>query len=91
LKAYAYPLIGKKPINEIGVEEVLKVLKPIWYTKPTTAGNIRGRLDKIIGWATAMGFSLWRQSRFTRWTADASASCVREAEAGEKASCRCAL
>ena len=56
LKAYAYPLIGKKPINEVGVEELLKVLKPIWYTKPPTAGNVRGRLDKIIGWATAMGY-----------------------------------
>jgi integrase len=56
LKAYAYPLIGKKPINEVGVDEVLKVLKPIWYTKPPTAGNVRGRLDKIIGWATAMGY-----------------------------------
>lgn len=56
LKAYAYPLIGNKPINEVGVEEVLKVLKPIWYTKPPTAGNVRGRLDKIIGWATAMGY-----------------------------------
>jgi integrase len=56
LKAYAYPVIGNKPINAIGVDDILAILKPIWTTKPPTAGNIRGRLDKILGWATAMGY-----------------------------------
>jgi hypothetical protein len=48
---YVYPIIGKKPVNEIGVDDIVKVLKPIWMTKPPTAGNIRGRIDKILGWA----------------------------------------
>ncbi|MEX0955190.1 MAG: integrase arm-type DNA-binding domain-containing protein [Rhizobiaceae bacterium] len=56
LKMYAYPIIGKKPVNEVGIDDIVKVLKPIWTTKPPTAGNIRGRIDKIIGWATAMGY-----------------------------------
>lgn len=56
LKAYAYPVMGKTPVNEIGMDEVLKVLKPIWVEKSPTAGNIRGRIDKILGWATAMGY-----------------------------------
>lgn len=56
LKMYVYPLIGKKPVNEIGIEDMVKVLKPIWTTKPPTAGNVRGRIDKILGWATAMGY-----------------------------------
>lgn len=56
LKAYAYPIMGKTPVNEIGIDDVLKVLKPIWIEKSPTAGNIRGRLDKILGWATAMGY-----------------------------------
>lgn len=56
LKMYVYPHIGKKPVNEIGIDDVLKVLKPIWTTKPPTAGNVRGRIDKILGWATAMGY-----------------------------------
>jgi integrase len=56
LKTYAYPFIGKKPVNEIGIDEVLKVLKPIWTEKPPTAGNLRGRIDKVLGWATAMGY-----------------------------------
>ncbi len=56
LKTYAYPVIGKTPVNEIGIDDVLKVLKPIWTTKAPTAGNLRGRIDKILGWATAMGY-----------------------------------
>ena len=56
LKMYVYPLMGRKPVNEIGIEDVVKVLKPIWTTKPPTAGNVRGRIDKILGWATAMGY-----------------------------------
>lgn len=56
LKMYVYPHIGNKPVNEIGIDEIVKVLKPIWTTKPPTAGNIRGRIDKILGWATAMGY-----------------------------------
>jgi integrase len=56
LKMYVYPHIGKKPVNEIGIDDVLKVLKPIWTTKSPTAGNVRGRIDKILGWATAMGY-----------------------------------
>lgn len=56
LRAYVYPVIGKKPVHEIGIDDVLAILKPIWTTKAPTAGNVRGRLDKILGWATAMGY-----------------------------------
>ncbi|MBN9038824.1 MAG: integrase arm-type DNA-binding domain-containing protein [Rhizobiales bacterium] len=56
LKMYVYPHIGKNPVNEIGIDDIVKVLKPIWTTKPPTAGNVRGRIDKILGWATAMGY-----------------------------------
>jgi integrase len=56
LKAYVYPVIGEKPISEVGIDDILAILKPIWTTKAPTAGNIRGRLDKIFGWATAMGY-----------------------------------
>ena len=30
LRDYAYPLIGKVPVAEVGVQHVLKVLRPIW-------------------------------------------------------------
>jgi integrase len=56
LRDYAGPVIGKKRVDEITVEDVLKVLKPIWVTKPETASRLRGRIDKVLGWATAMKY-----------------------------------
>ena len=38
------------------VEDVLKILKPIWSKKPETASRLRGRIEKVLGWATAMNY-----------------------------------
>jgi integrase len=56
LETYAKPVLGKKPTDEITVEDVLKVLKPIWIEKPETASRLRGRIEKVLGWATAMKY-----------------------------------
>jgi len=56
LKNYAGPVIGKKPVDQVVVEDVLKILKPIWTSKPETATRLRGRIEKVLGWATAMKF-----------------------------------
>ena len=56
LRMYADPVIGKKAVDTITVEDVLKVLKPIWTEKPETASRLRGRIEKVLGWATAMKF-----------------------------------
>lgn len=56
LKAYVYLVIGKKPVDQVGIDDILAILKPIWTTKAPTAGNVRGGLDKILGWATALGY-----------------------------------
>lgn len=56
LKTYAGPVIGKMPVDAITVEDVLKVLKPIWTKKPETATRLRGRIEKVLGWATAMKY-----------------------------------
>jgi integrase len=56
LRDYAGPVIGKKRVDQITVEEVLKVLKPIWIEKPETASRLRGRIEKVLGWATAMKY-----------------------------------
>ena len=56
LEAYAYPIIGKLPVSGIEVGHVMKVLEPIWTVKPETASRVRGRIESIIGWATANGY-----------------------------------
>ena len=56
LKTYCSPVIGKTRVDEITVEDVLKVIKPIWIEKPETASRLRGRIEKVLGWATAMNY-----------------------------------
>ena len=43
LTTYAYPVIGEKPVEQIAVEDVLAILKPIWTTKTETATRVRQR------------------------------------------------
>jgi integrase len=52
---YAYPVIGKMPVNEIETNDVLAVLKPIWESKCETATRLRGRLERILARATVEG------------------------------------
>jgi hypothetical protein len=56
LKTYASPVLGKMRVDEINIEDILKVLKPIWISKPETASRLRGRIEKVLGWATAMKY-----------------------------------
>jgi hypothetical protein len=35
---------------------VLKVIEPLWATKPETASRLRGRIEAILDWATARGY-----------------------------------
>lgn len=62
LETYAYPLIGELPIDAVNTDDVLRVLKqdvetkdgpkPMWDTKNETASRLRGRIERILGWAT---------------------------------------
>jgi hypothetical protein len=54
LKTYAYPVLGKMAVDKVTVEQVLKVLNPIWTEKPETASRLRGRIEMVLGWATAI-------------------------------------
>src|SRR6516165_5349926 len=55
LMDYAYPVIGKMPVDEIETNDVLAVLKPIWETKCETAARLRGRIERILARATVEG------------------------------------
>jgi integrase len=55
LTAFAFPVIGKLPVLAIDTALVLRVLEPIWQTKPETASRVRGRIEAILDWATSRG------------------------------------
>jgi integrase len=48
LRDFAFPVFGKKQLNEIDETDVLKVLQPIWHSKTETASRLRGRLERIF-------------------------------------------
>ena len=52
---YAYPVIGKMPVSEIGTNDVLAVLRPIWESKCETAARLRGRIERVLARATVRG------------------------------------
>jgi integrase len=56
LKMYAFPHIGDLSVAAIDTGLVLKVIEPIWLTKPDTANRVRGRIENVLGWATVRGF-----------------------------------
>jgi len=55
LASYAAPL-RDKPVDTIGTDDVLAVLRPIWTTKAETASRVRGRIEKVLDAAKAKGF-----------------------------------
>jgi integrase len=56
LATYAEPVIGGLSVQAIDIPHVLKVLEPIWTTKPETAGRVRGRIESVLDWAKVRGY-----------------------------------
>lgn len=56
LTQYAFPLIGEKRIDQIETPDVLRVLSPIWLTKPETARRVKQRIGIVLDWGKAAGF-----------------------------------
>lgn len=56
LKTYAFPKIGAIPVRDVTRADVLRVLRPIWTTKPETASRVQQRLFSVLAWAKASGY-----------------------------------
>jgi integrase len=56
LATYTYPILGDLPVDIISTAHVVRVLEPIWKKKSETASRVRGRIEKVLGWATVRGF-----------------------------------
>lgn len=56
LETYAFPILGKMDVAQIETSHIHKVLKNIWLEKPETASRLRGRIERILGYATTAGY-----------------------------------
>jgi integrase len=54
--AYASPVIGKLPVNEIDVRHITQILEPLWATTTETAFRLRGRIERVLDWAKVRGY-----------------------------------
>lgn len=58
LNRYAFPVIGDYRVDAISTPDILRVLSPIWLTKPETARRVRQRLSTVMDWAKAAGYRI---------------------------------
>lgn len=45
---YVYPAIGRKPVSEISIDDLKRILKPIWENKTETASRVRMRIEAVL-------------------------------------------
>ncbi len=56
LRDYAFPKIGRMPVDAIGQPEVLMCLSPIWTEKHETARRLAQRIKTVLDVARSKGF-----------------------------------
>ncbi|MEM8631092.1 MAG: tyrosine-type recombinase/integrase [Pseudomonadota bacterium] len=56
LRDYAFPKIGRMPVDSIGQPEVLMCLSPIWTDKHETARRLAQRIKTVLDVAKSKGF-----------------------------------
>lgn len=70
IKTYVLPTLGKKPLDSIDRDDIVKVLSPIWKTKPETASRLRGRIEAIFNLAIVM--KLYSKANPATWRGNLS-------------------
>jgi hypothetical protein len=57
--AKVYPaataILNDLPVQDIDVALVRRALEKIWYSTPETASRVRGRIERVLAWATVAG------------------------------------
>ena len=56
LRQYAFPVFGELPVASIDTGLVLRCLEPLWGSKTETARRVRGRIERVLDWATVRGY-----------------------------------
>jgi integrase len=68
LEKYAYPVIGDVPVSDINVHMMRELMtrENAWAEKTETIARVRGRIERILGWATVLGYRSGENP--ARWT-----------------------
>ena len=56
LERHAMPKLGDTPLDRIDRGDVLRILSPIWTTRPETARRVRQRMRTVFLWGMAHGY-----------------------------------
>jgi integrase len=56
LAAYAFPVLGNLPVDQVDTPLVLRAIEPIWLTKHVTANRVRSRIEAVLDWAKVRGY-----------------------------------
>jgi integrase len=67
LTLHVFPVLGALPVAEVGTDDVLRALQPVWTSIPETASRLRGRIENVLDYAAAKGIrprgpnpAIWR-------------------------------
>ena len=55
LNKHVFPILGDKHVDRIGREDVLRVLTPLWTSRPEQARKLRQAIRSTLAWAQAHG------------------------------------
>lgn len=63
INTYAIPHIGSMPLQDISVQDIVRVLNQpvgdagdtLWQARTETASRLRGRIEAVLSWATVSG------------------------------------
>ena len=55
LRDYAFPKIGARKVADLTPADFADVLRPLWLSKPETAGRVKQRCQAVMKWCWAHG------------------------------------
>jgi len=56
LQIYISPSLGRIHVRLIETAHIVRVLEPIWVSQTETATRLRGRIERVLSWATVSGY-----------------------------------
>jgi len=56
LRKHISPHFGRLHVRLVSTAHVLQAIKPLWATHVETASRLRGRLERVLTWATISGY-----------------------------------